>query len=43
MENADLVGLDLTLAIHEYVLPHLDRAVAAVAPSPEPVGGASSA
>jgi 3-hydroxybutyryl-CoA dehydrogenase len=24
-ENADLVGLDLTLAIHEYVLPHLDR------------------
>jgi 3-hydroxybutyryl-CoA dehydrogenase len=24
MENADLVGLDLTLAIHEYVLPDLD-------------------
>jgi 3-hydroxybutyryl-CoA dehydrogenase len=24
-ENADLVGLDLTLAIHEYVLPDLDR------------------
>jgi 3-hydroxybutyryl-CoA dehydrogenase len=24
MENADLVGLDLTLAIHEYVLPGLD-------------------
>jgi 3-hydroxybutyryl-CoA dehydrogenase len=24
MENADLVGLDLTLAIHEYVLPELD-------------------
>jgi 3-hydroxybutyryl-CoA dehydrogenase len=24
MENADLVGLDLTLAIHEYVLPALD-------------------
>jgi 3-hydroxybutyryl-CoA dehydrogenase len=24
MENADLVGLDLTLAIHEYLLPHLD-------------------
>ncbi len=23
--NADLVGLDLTLAIHDYVLPHLDR------------------
>jgi 3-hydroxybutyryl-CoA dehydrogenase len=24
MENADLIGLDLTLAIHEYVLPRLD-------------------
>jgi 3-hydroxybutyryl-CoA dehydrogenase len=24
MENADLIGLDLTLAIHEYVLPQLD-------------------
>jgi 3-hydroxybutyryl-CoA dehydrogenase len=24
MENADLIGLDLTLAIHEYVLPELD-------------------
>jgi 3-hydroxybutyryl-CoA dehydrogenase len=24
IENADLVGLDLTLAIHEYVLPQLD-------------------
>lgn len=24
LENADLIGLDLTLAIHEYVLPHLD-------------------
>lgn len=24
MENADLVGLDLTLSIHEYVLPELD-------------------
>jgi 3-hydroxybutyryl-CoA dehydrogenase len=24
LENADLVGLDLTLAIHEYVLPELD-------------------
>jgi 3-hydroxybutyryl-CoA dehydrogenase len=23
-ENADLIGLDLTLSIHEYVLPHLD-------------------
>jgi 3-hydroxybutyryl-CoA dehydrogenase len=27
--NADLVGLDLTLAIHDYILPHLDA-------SPEP-------
>lgn len=25
IENADLVGLDLTLAIHDYLLPHLDR------------------
>ena len=25
VENADLVGLDLTLAIHEYLLPDLDR------------------
>ena len=24
MENADLVGLDLTLDIHDYLLPHLD-------------------
>jgi 3-hydroxybutyryl-CoA dehydrogenase len=24
MENADMVGLDLTLAIHEYILPHLE-------------------
>ena len=24
LENADLVGLDLTLAIHEHVLPHID-------------------
>jgi len=24
LENADLVGLDLTLAIHDYLLPHLD-------------------
>lgn len=29
MENADLVGTDLTLAIHDYILKHLDR-------SPEP-------
>lgn len=32
IENADLVGLDLTLAIHEYVLPHLDRT-----PGPAPL------
>ena len=32
LENADLVGLDLTLAIHEYVLPHLDRT-----PGPAPL------
>jgi 3-hydroxybutyryl-CoA dehydrogenase len=25
LENADLVGTDLTLAIHEVVLPHIDR------------------
>src|SRR5580704_17023604 len=31
LENADLVGLDLTQSIHRYVLPHLDRATA---PSP---------
>lgn len=24
LENADLVGLDLTLAIHDYLLPHID-------------------
>ncbi len=24
-ENADLIGLDLTLAVHDYILPHLDR------------------
>jgi 3-hydroxybutyryl-CoA dehydrogenase len=29
LENADMVGLDLTLAIHEYLLPHLEA-------SPEP-------
>ena len=29
MENADMVGLDLTLAIHEYILKHLES-------SPEP-------
>jgi 3-hydroxybutyryl-CoA dehydrogenase len=32
LENADLVGLDLTLAIHEYVLPHLDHT-----PGPAPL------
>ncbi len=32
MENADLVGLDLTLAIHEYLLPSLDRR-----PGPAPI------
>ena len=32
LENADLVGLDLTLAIHEYVLPHLERR-----PGPSPL------
>ena len=26
IENADLVGLDLTLSIHEYLMPHLSRA-----------------
>ena len=29
LENADMIGLDLTLAIHKYLLKHLDR-------SPEP-------
>jgi 3-hydroxybutyryl-CoA dehydrogenase len=32
VENADLVGLDLTLAIHEYVLPRLE-------PGSEPSAG----
>jgi 3-hydroxybutyryl-CoA dehydrogenase len=31
MENADMVGLDLTYAIHDYILPHLE---ASGAPSP---------
>jgi 3-hydroxybutyryl-CoA dehydrogenase len=31
LENADMVGLDLTLSIHEYVLKHLEA-------SPEPSG-----
>ena len=25
LETADMVGLDLTLQIHDYILPHLDR------------------
>ena len=25
VENADMIGLDLTLAIHDYILPHLSR------------------
>jgi 3-hydroxybutyryl-CoA dehydrogenase len=24
LENADMVGLDLTLSIHDYILPHLE-------------------
>jgi len=32
LENADLIGLDLTLAIHEYVLPHIDST-----PAPSPL------
>jgi 3-hydroxybutyryl-CoA dehydrogenase len=31
LENADLVGTELTLAVHEHVLPHLDRT-----PGPSP-------
>jgi 3-hydroxybutyryl-CoA dehydrogenase len=31
LENADMVGTDLTQSIHRYVLPHLDRSTA---PSP---------
>ncbi len=27
VENADMIGLDLTLAIHDYILPHLSRAI----------------
>jgi len=30
LENADLVGTDLTLAIHDEVLPHLDRTAGAL-------------
>jgi 3-hydroxybutyryl-CoA dehydrogenase len=32
MENADLVGTDLTLAIHDYILKHLERT-----PGPSPL------
>jgi 3-hydroxybutyryl-CoA dehydrogenase len=32
LENADLVGTDLTLAIHEYLLPHIDSR-----PEPSPL------
>lgn len=32
VENADLVGLDLTVSIHDYLLPHLNA-------SPEPAAG----
>jgi 3-hydroxybutyryl-CoA dehydrogenase len=32
MENADLVGTDLTLAIHYYILKHLERS-----PDPSPL------
>ncbi len=32
MENADMVGTDLTLSIHEYILPHLENS-----PHPSPV------
>lgn len=32
VENADLVGLDLTISIHDYLLPHLNA-------SPEPAPG----
>jgi 3-hydroxybutyryl-CoA dehydrogenase len=32
LENADLVGADLTLAIHEYILPHIDSR-----PGPSPL------
>jgi 3-hydroxybutyryl-CoA dehydrogenase len=32
MENADLVGTDLTLAIHDYILKHLEHS-----PSPSPL------
>ena len=43
MENADLVGLELTLAIHDYVLPTLDPPSEPVArPAPSASSRASS-
>lgn len=38
IENADLVGLDLTEAIHAYLLPHLDSSAAPAAGLKERVG-----
>lgn len=32
MENADMVGTDLTMAIHDYILPHLENS-----PNPSPL------
>ena len=32
LENADMVGLDLTLAIHDYILKHLESS-----PQPSPI------
>ena len=32
MENADMVGTDLTLSIHQYILPHLENS-----PAPSPL------
>ena len=34
MENADMVGLDLTLSIHDYILSHIERFPGAVAAAP---------
>ena len=39
MENADMVGLDLTLAIHDYILPHLEASPRAVAAADREGGG----
>jgi len=38
IENADLVGLDLTEAIHTYLLPHLDTSTEPAAGLMERVG-----